>query len=469
MSLLLLVLLFLLLIFLLALTLFLLADECCGETRVYMAAAKLFNADLRGAQPPAIKGADAEEEGCWHHMAEFVADFFGAMQFDEQEDPPKATARGEVKAPKTGAKKDKFRRVKRKPPPPGGKRKPRPPPPPPPPGPARDPVVAWEAKDEAADVEQAAREKEEDEESDDEFEIEWQLLPIFTVSETAIAFGIWFIMGQVTGSDSAGLESFAKDQTDLAVYGPYCKDLRFEIWRWWSYQFSHVGFSHVAMNSLVTLSFGIALEGFHGHLRLFVMFNIGIFGGACCFFVTDCHTRVVGMSGGCCALMGIYFSHVIMNFTEIKYPKAKLVMIMVMLVLVFAPSLMEAGKTGVSHSAHFGGVVAGVLGGIVIGKNKRLAYYERPMQIAAFIIGIASMIGCLWWLSMWAPRDIFSGTPWCWAGQVSDVTTFGDGAWHCVRCDSTTCIDKWNNMSRVAPVSAHACEQSPEGWKVSER
>merc|ERR1719210_934300 len=70
------------------------------------------------------------------------------------------------------------------------------------------------------------------------------------------------------------------------------------------------------MNCLLALIFGISLEGFHGPIRMFIMFNVGVFGGACCYFVSDVHTRVVGMSGGCYALVGMHFGDVLMNFHE---------------------------------------------------------------------------------------------------------------------------------------------------------
>merc|ERR1719210_44468 len=70
------------------------------------------------------------------------------------------------------------------------------------------------------------------------------------------------------------------------------------------------------MNCLLALIFGISLEGFHGPIRMFIMFNSGVLGGACCYLVSDVHTRVVGMSGGCYALLGMHFGDLIINFHE---------------------------------------------------------------------------------------------------------------------------------------------------------
>ena len=44
--------------------------------------------------------------------------------------------------------------------------------------------------------------------------------------------------------------------------------------------------------------------GMQGPIRMFLMFNIGVFGGACCFFVNNPFDTVVGMSGGCYSLIG---------------------------------------------------------------------------------------------------------------------------------------------------------------------
>lgn len=60
---------------------------------------------------------------------------------------------------------------------------------------------------------------------------------------------------------------------------PNCGDLRLQLWRFWTYQFVHVGYSHVCFNVLLQLMAGIPLEMAHGSWRLFVLYQAGVFCG----------------------------------------------------------------------------------------------------------------------------------------------------------------------------------------------
>merc|ERR1712228_581921 len=103
---------------------------------------------------------------------------------------------------------------------------------------------------------------------------------------------------------------------------------RGEIWRWWSWQFSHGGISHVGLNTLLALIFGIPLEGFHGSWRMVLMFNLGVFGGSCAVMVWDVHRQTVGMSGGVYALLGIMLADLIMNWSQKSFRYCCLMMLL---------------------------------------------------------------------------------------------------------------------------------------------
>lgn len=100
----------------------------------------------------------------------------------------------------------------------------------------------------------------------------------------------------------------------LRLAGDSCEDLRAQVWRWWTYQFTHVGAVHVMMNAALNVVLGIPLELMHGSLRVALMFNIGVVGGAMCYSVNDAHTVVVGCSGGCYALIGTHIADLLMNW-----------------------------------------------------------------------------------------------------------------------------------------------------------
>jgi rhomboid-related protein 1/2/3 len=320
-----------------------------------------------------------------------------------------------------------------------------------------------------------------------------QYWPIFTLVQCIFCFFLWLVTSLRDGTVEAGLDSIWPGKTDLTVQWD-CVDYRLEVWRWWTYQYTHVGFLHVAMNCIMTILFGISLEGVHGSVRMFIMWNIGVFGGACCYFVSDIHTRVVGMSGGVYALMGMHFGDVLMNFDEQRratkhykdtfsdgvrstvHTKWKKMIIpphwkLLALLVILAIDLVQGFATrssSTSHSAHFGGFVAGFLVCVVVGQNLVIKNYERVLWVLAVGIGLALAAACVAWGMSWPPQEIFEQVRWCWGRQIANVTAFGNNEWHCVRCADDACIARWARQKYIQAVSDRVCQKNG-GWAVTER
>eukprot|EP00929_Paragymnodinium_shiwhaense_P036239 TRINITY_DN19448_c0_g1_i1.p1 TRINITY_DN19448_c0_g1~~TRINITY_DN19448_c0_g1_i1.p1 ORF type:complete len:547 (+),score=141.37 TRINITY_DN19448_c0_g1_i1:167-1807(+) len=293
---------------------------------------------------------------------------------------------------------------------------------------------------------------------------------LFTPAQCLTCIVLWLIYRYQDGY--GGLDVIYPGQTDLALFEGACKDLRWEAWRWWTYQFTHVGLNHLGFNTMITALYGVVLERYHGPHRLFFMFNIGVFGGATVMWVFDPHVRVTGMSGGCYALMGILIGHVFLNYANIEKNRRRLQLLGTLAVagVGLIPPMLDIGKAGVSHAAHFGGAAAGFLAGFVFGRNKAYdaAGREKPLQVLFFVTGIGLAVAAVYWLSYWAPRDIMTQVPWCWGRQISNFTFFGDDDLHCVRCDNMDCINRFTALdpgARYSPGIAYGCSGK---WEISD-
>jgi len=329
--------------------------------------------------------------------------------------------------------------------------------------------------------------------TDDEPMVQRQYLPAFVVLQCLACLVLWIFWRDpnVAGGDMGGLEAIWPLRTDLCLQWD-CVDYRSEAWRWWTYQFSHIGVAHVAGNCVMTLFFGINLEGVQGWHRMFLMFNIGVFGGACCCFVADPHTRVVGMSGGCYALVGMHFGDVLMNFQEMRLaaehfaqlppnekrdlhnvwrkmiisPRQKIAALLFLVTLDLVQGYLSRGSD-VSLAAHFGGFVAGFLVCIVVGHNLVIRGRECLFWWAAFAAGAGLIVFCMLWGMSWPPRDIFDPVPWCWGRQIANVSVFGDNQWHCVRCPDDACIARWHIQRYIENVTDRVCQRNG-GWDITD-
>lgn len=326
--------------------------------------------------------------------------------------------------------------------------------------------------------------------TEDEAVVTRQHRPFFVLGQVLLCAGLWLIPNN--GLQLSGLDALAPGQTDLRIMWD-CLDSRPEIWRWLTYQFTHGNSAHISSNSLMMLIFGIQLEGVHGARRLALMFNVGILGGAFCCFVGAVHSRVVGMSGGCYALIGMHVGDALMNWTEESRaaehfkkaglsehgaemvqkawkrmffpPTLKLAIIFVWVAIDVALA-MVSDSSNVSHAAHFGGAIAGFLICVVVGRNVVVRGYEKEMTYVALVLGcILTLFSFIWFLTS-PMRSIFEDTDWCWTRQVINRTLFSDMDPHCVRCDAQPCVARWvatQKPTHVAPVSVSSCEQIG-GW-----
>mmetsp|Transcript_87092 Transcript_87092/g.244301 ORF Transcript_87092/g.244301 Transcript_87092/m.244301 type:complete len:650 (-) Transcript_87092:157-2106(-) len=303
-----------------------------------------------------------------------------------------------------------------------------------------------------------------------------QARPIFTGLQCVVALGLWLLVTLRKDADlassEAGFDSLFPGKTVLQIYddsGLECKDLRFEVWRWVTYQFTHAGLLHVVVNVILTIVLGIPLEGLHGTRRMFLFFNAGVIGGALCNFFTALRHPVVGMSGGCYALFGLHFSSLVMNWQEGRFRTPAMLMLLTLAAADILSIQFGMVEEAVSHAAHLGGVIAGVCVGILLGSNLKVKIHERCFQVIAILL-LLGMVACSgYWLSLWPPRSAWDPVPWCWARQVwnPDLPELGSAdQWHCVRCADQACIDFWAKEEYLKSVNVLGCS-TEYGWTMT--
>lgn len=264
-----------------------------------------------------------------------------------------------------------------------------------------------------------------------------------------------------------GFENLLPGQTLCQAYSD-CKDLRFQAWRWWSYQLTHTGVSHVGTNSFILLLCGLPLEQFQGSLRTFLLYNAGIFTGGIFNLAWNPHSQLAGCSAGNYALIFAHFAELGMNWKQSRYRWAKfftllLLVIFDILQFTLTADFLGFGIGAVSHMARIGGALTGLLIGVCLTRNLVMKRWERIGQLMAFLAFLIILGIHFGLLSPWPPREIYNPTPWCWARQVFNQTLWNDGEYHCVRCADDACIARWSAQRWVAKVNWQICEYQ-RGW-----
>jgi len=266
---------------------------------------------------------------------------------------------------------------------------------------------------------------------------------------------------------SSGLEGLFPGSTALQVHAD-CEDLRFQIWRWWLYQFSHVDAKHVVMNAF-TVMYAVPQERFQGTKRVALMFNVGVLGGACAVFLFDIHSTVVGMSAGGYAILSIHLADLLLNWKEKQRPWLESIAFIGMLAIVACEAYIMWDEP-VSHATHLGGAIGGFLTGVGLGRVVALTSVKQRVQRVALASLVCLFLLSLCWLFfVWPPRNIWEpSTPWCWTRQIYNRTVFDDYDWKCVRCPDLHCAAKWSHQQWVETVSEKTCMHSLGGWSSRE-
>jgi len=292
-------------------------------------------------------------------------------------------------------------------------------------------------------------------------------IPFFIGSEVVVTVALWTIMSIVAAARDggnwltikAGLDTFAPGMTDLAISDENCADYRLQAWRWISYQFTHVGVSHIGLNTVLNLFLGLPLEAMHGSARMLIMYNVGVLGGALCYFVGDAHRTVVGCSGGCYALIGIHVADLIMNWSQKKFRLPTIILLATLIGsdMLFYNLGQDEGNT--SHVAHVGGAIAGLCIGVLVCENKVVKKFEKYLMYFTFAFGMLLTCFCLMWMfaQQEGPKNIFEETGWCWIRAVYSQS-INPQAYECISCGNQACIDEYN-IGLVRFVSMDYCKE----------
>eukprot|EP00405_Crypthecodinium_cohnii_P017638 CAMPEP_0206448050 /NCGR_PEP_ID=MMETSP0324_2-20121206/17202_1 /ASSEMBLY_ACC=CAM_ASM_000836 /TAXON_ID=2866 /ORGANISM="Crypthecodinium cohnii, Strain Seligo" /LENGTH=411 /DNA_ID=CAMNT_0053917041 /DNA_START=177 /DNA_END=1409 /DNA_ORIENTATION=+ len=263
--------------------------------------------------------------------------------------------------------------------------------------------------------------------------IDKQIPPVFILTECVVVLLFWFIFMFVeAGKNSdtsplqvkAGLDSISSGSFDLRWSNSDCDDFRPQIWRWWTYQFTHIGAMHVLMNIFLCLMMGIPLEGIHGWPRMALMFNVGVIGGALLYYVNDAHKSVVGCSGGCYALIGIHLADLIMNWQQKKFRLPTLLLIVILAAVDILSYMASLSDENASQSAHVGGAISGLIIGVLVCRNLKKKKWEYVVMGVMATLGVILVVFCLIWcysadagpINIWEAASGTSGH--CWTRQI---------------------------------------------------
>ncbi|KAH1019026.1 hypothetical protein HUJ05_006691 [Dendroctonus ponderosae] len=172
------------------------------------------------------------------------------------------------------------------------------------------------------------------------------------------------------------------------IYEPH---KRYEIWRFFTYMFVHIGVFHLLVNLAVQILLGIPLEMVHKWWRVLVVYFAGVLAGSLATSITDPDVRLAGASGGVYSLITAH------NWREMSYPLIQLFVFILVAVSDIGTAIYYRYVLDKVQSA-----VAGLLVGINVLRNLSVSKTEKVLWWISLTAFVALLAVCIIWNLCWS-------------------------------------------------------------------
>lgn len=161
-----------------------------------------------------------------------------------------------------------------------------------------------------------------------------------------------------------------------------------EWWRFWTSCFLHAGLVHIGLNLASQTKVLWDLEKVHGTLRIVPIYLLSGVGGMVLSAVFLPNQVTVGASGAIFGLDSVLLVDLIKNWSLVKKPRRKLLMIFGSLLFSFALGLFP----GVDNFAHFGGLVVGLLAAFIFLPSMHIGRWSMGKRLLQVCIALPLLL-----------------------------------------------------------------------------
>eukprot|EP00877_Chromochloris_zofingiensis_P014440 jgi/Chrzof1/924/Cz01g33230.t1 len=178
--------------------------------------------------------------------------------------------------------------------------------------------------------------------------------------------------------------------------GRYAPDIASgHAYRWFTAQFVHINFQHILSNMLLFVFLSGLMEAKYGSARIIIVWFVSVLGGAflSCALENPC-IQVVGCSGGCFGLFGLFIADMVLNFESVRRPILRSLCIIAFLCYFLYTAFSQAY---VSHISHIGGLVCGLFPAFLCLPHLSSERWEALLPL----IGVSAVLGVFVALPVW--------------------------------------------------------------------
>lgn len=205
------------------------------------------------------------------------------------------------------------------------------------------------------------------------------------------------------------------------IYSPYHRE---QVWRYFTYSFTHSGLSHLIGNLTIQTIIGMLLEMVHGTPPVLAIFIIGATSGGLMTGIMSPDKLVIGASGGDYALVFAYLGNLLLNWDSMKglWKWLRLAFLVLFIGADIYNAVTRQMSGQISSGAHLGGAIAGLGVGMILLCNFCPTKKERILRNIVFGLTVLAFVVGVFWTIFWPGfKEFDDAAPPC--------QTFG----HCVQ------------------------------------
>jgi len=187
-------------------------------------------------------------------------------------------------------------------------------------------------------------------------------LPPVTLALLALNIALFWVGWRNVPGGFASIDALTLDQFPLAINRAVLDDPA-QWWRLMSSAFFHWSIAHLAWNMLMLYWLGRLLEPTLGRGRFLIYYAVGsLFSSITGALALPDEILSAGASGGVYALIGVYIALLIVHYRVLGVDgKTRWAGLVLLLAYMLYTSLAAGPNAPISHAAHVGGLLAGIV------------------------------------------------------------------------------------------------------------
>jgi membrane associated rhomboid family serine protease len=222
---------------------------------------------------------------------------------------------------------------------------------------------------------------------------------------TSYVIGLFYLDQMSTEKVSPNFDAFF---FGIVSYYPVCRDLRLELWRFFTMSFVHGSITHISCNTIILFPIMYIVESSYNYKLVLLIYVLTSLYSGITYSYFNPYTKVIGCSHIVFAYTGSLIADYAINSKYMdKVMKIMLLFTILIIIVVEIISFFFIKVENVAYLFHWFGFFYGLLISLTFMWDKRTKKYNfKYLLICSNILSILSVFFIYTYITNWTPQNI---------------------------------------------------------------